>query len=299
MSTEIQEILSSSLDQLEAIPVKISDDAKLQPLLPVPQWFESLKPWCLDNFPVLECAVDEWESFWAGDSTEVPEPYGPFEEVNEFGESLALEARPLQTNAGKVVLLRHLGEQFKDLASTLQKARDHLLIHEALEKEIQKKEFLLHTIVHDLAGPLTSIKGAFHILSRQNLAREQMEKLLEIGVRQTEKQHSMIGEILDVFSAEMSTLNQVPTDSVAEPLRVSKRLKEALDSAFEAKGVTLNVIGDDSPIMGEEAKLERVISNLIENALRHVPRGATVEVSVERKDQRTVCLLYTSPSPRD
>lgn len=270
-------LLTHSLNQLEAVPIRVTGDS-FEPLCEPPNWLQQLTPWNLDEFPVLECTLEDFEAYWKGESEFLT--CGPWEQDGKDGQSYHLEAQPLPPEAGEIILLRKLGAQHQELTSTLQKARDHLLVHEALEREINKKEFLLHTIVHDLAGPLTSIRGAFHILSRQNLAREQMVKLLEIGVRQTEKQHSMIREILDVFSAEMGALNKLPPDSVARPLQVALRLKEALDSAFEAKGVTLQAEGVDLEVVGDEQKLERVISNLIENALRHVPRGSKVAVSV-------------------
>ena len=273
-------MLQAALLSMDVIPVNLLKNGAFEPLLSPPDWFEDLKPWELDNFPVLECAVADFEAFWSGEIQ--AETFGPWEQDTASGKSVALEATPMPSEFGRVILLKNLGEKYEQTVATLQKARDNLLVHEALEKEIKKKEFLLHTIVHDLAGPLTSIRGAFHILGRGDLPREQINKLLEIGVRQTEKQHSMIREILDVFAAEVGSLNTLPPDSYARPLQVASDLKTALGSAFEAKGVGFSCSGDDLEVVGDTTKLERVVSNLVENALRHLPRGKAVEVRVRR-----------------
>ena len=49
----------------------------------------------------------------------------------------------------------------------LQTARDSLLVHERLLKEIQKKEILLHCIIHDLSQPLTAMRGCFDVLAHE------------------------------------------------------------------------------------------------------------------------------------
>lgn len=273
-------ILQSALEQLDAVPLKIEEDNTFTPAGPTPIWLEDIRPWSLDNFPVLECAIADFEHYWSGDGE--PASFGPWEQESNQGGVVALEATPLPPELGRFILLKNLGEQYRQTVATLQKARDNLLVHEALEKEIKKKEFLLHTIVHDLAGPLTSIRGAFHILGRGDLPTEQINKLLDIGVRQTEKQHSMIREILDVFAAEVGSLNTLPPDTFANPLEISQGLKEALDSAFQAKGVRLYCEGENVSVVGDKAKLERVISNLLENALRHLSRGKEVRVCVGR-----------------
>ena len=68
-------------------------------------------------------------------------------------------------------------------------------------------------------------------------------------------------------------------------VEVAQRLQESLSTAFQAKGVNLLAEGGEVVVKGDPAKLERVISNLIENALRHVPRGSTVRVSVTPEDR--------------
>ncbi|MGE0488741.1 MAG: sensor histidine kinase [Vulcanimicrobiota bacterium] len=275
----MSQLLEASLALLDAVPLRL-EAGRLTPLVEKPDWLHLLEPLELDSLPFLECGLDEFEACWQG--LEPPQVLGPWEEHR--GEAvLALEAYPVGGKPGHLVL-RNLGQRYVEQVAVLQKAREHALIHEALEKEIRKKEFLLHSIVHDLAGPLTSIKGAYHILSRGDLKPAQVKSLLEIGLRQCDRQEKMIREILEVFAAEIQALAQAGTASLTDMQRVARRVVDGLRPAFEEGGVGLQLEAPDGAVLvvGEDSKLERVLSNLLENALRNLKPGHRVSVRLSR-----------------
>lgn len=269
--------LTASLTALGAVPVAV-EESGFRPLVEAPHWLDSIQPWDFDNFAILECVVPDFESYWE-DPNEQAVPFGPWEQEGSDG-AVALEVQPVRVPGQRVMLLRNLGKGYEEHSAILQKARDNLLVHEALEREIKKKEFLLHTIVHDLAGPLTSMKGAMHILKRQGLPSESVAELLAIGMRQADRQEKMIREILEVFAAEVDSLNDRKVETTADPLTACEGVAESLRPAFNEKGVGLSCQGTQCQVVGDDAKLERVISNLTENALRNVPEGKSVALSV-------------------
>ncbi|MDW1951158.1 sensor histidine kinase, partial [Vibrio sp. 812(2023)] len=60
---------------------------------------------------------------------------------------------------------------------------------------------------------------------------------------------------------------------------------ETMQSQFQRKGVTLNITVDEPiQVIGDKGLLERLILNLLENALRHSPSDATVSCDVKRGD---------------
>lgn len=279
----MSQLLEDSLALLDAVPLRLEADGRLTPLVPQPEWMQPLEPLELGSMPFLECAIEEFDGCWRG--LEPARVLGPWEEHR--GEAvLALEAYPV-TARPRHLVLRNLGQSYVEQVAVLQKAREHALVHEALEKEIRKKEFLLHSIVHDLAGPLTSIKGAYHILSRGDLKPAQVKSLLEIGLRQCDRQEKMIREILEVFAAEIQALAQAGTASHTNLVTVAAQVLEGLRPAFEEGGVDLRLeaCGQNALVVGEDAKLERVVSNLVENALRNLKRGQGVQVVVTSTDQ--------------
>lgn len=269
--------LRTALDALGAVPVEVHEES-FTPIAPAPAWLETLRPWDFDNFAILESIVPDYEPFWEGEE-ERASGFGPWEQEGTEG-MVPLEVQPIRLDGRRLLLLRNLGSSYHEQASVLQKARSNLLVHEALEREIKKKEFLLHTIVHDLAGPLTSMRGAMHILRRQGLPRENVEELLDIGMRQADRQGKMIREILEVFAAEVDALNERRIDTTADPMAACQAVASSLKPAFVEKGVELVCSGKSCEVVGESTKLERVVSNLAENALRNVPEGKKVSLLV-------------------
>lgn len=269
--------LLTALDALGAVPVEVQDGS-FAPLAPAPKWLEELRPWDFDNFPILESIAPDYQAFWDGEEEQAV-AFGPWEQEGTDG-MVPLEVQPLRLEGRRILLLRNLGGSYHEQAAVLQKARSNLLVHEALEREIKKKEFLLHAIVHDLAGPLTSMRGALHILRRQGLPRENVEELLDIGMRQADRQGKMIREILEVFAAEVDALNERKIDTTADPLAACQVVASSLKPAFVEKGVELVCTGESCQVVGESTKLERVVSNLAENALRNVPEGKKVSLLV-------------------
>ena len=160
------------------------------------------------------------------------------------------------------------------------------LQYERLTKEVQKKEILLHCIVHDLAGPLTGIRGAYALLASEALSAEGRE-LLELGERQVVRQEKLIQGILQVFAAEMDPLDASSLDPAHAPdaADCARAVVDGLAPAFVVNRVTLRL--DPPPdrsrtwlVVGDRSRLERVISNLVENTLRYSPPHSTVSVGL-------------------
>ena len=167
-----------------------------------------------------------------------------------------------------------------------QKGNELNLSYQRLVKEIQKKEILLHCIVHDLAGPLMGIKGGFELLANENIS-PQNRKFLEIGLRQAERQETLIREILQAFSAEVEAAKTFSArlDQAPDAARAAREVIEALSPAFALNQVKLQFATDFDPnrnwkVVGEKSRLERVFSNLIENALRYSPPNASVTIGL-------------------
>ncbi|MCI0338324.1 MAG: HAMP domain-containing histidine kinase, partial [Acidobacteria bacterium] len=173
-----------------------------------------------------------------------------------------------------------------------QKGNELNLNYNRLVKEIQKKEILLHCIVHDLAGPLMGIKGGFELLADEKIS-ERGRKYLEIGLRQAAKQETLINEILRAFSAEVESLEDFTADKAPDALRSAKDVIEALTPAFTLNQVKVQLdpnldTGKDWKVVGEKSRLDRVISNLVENALRHSSPNSIVTVGCHDEDDKVL-----------
>jgi len=152
---------------------------------------------------------------------------------------------PMQTTAlrrdGKQLLVLHSPEaQYRDQVQILQTARSAVLEHEKLLREIQKKEILLHCIIHDLSQPLSAMRGSFDCLSAESLS-EEGRKFMALGKMATQQQESMIRQIIQVFAADLQATTDAEKGANHAPdlLACARNAITWLSPAFAAKRVNL------------------------------------------------------------
>jgi signal transduction histidine kinase len=234
-----------------------------------------------DSMPFIDNFLADAEEFWNSRSEGRAES-GAWIEKGAGGSEHALEASAVWLAGRKMLLIQNPQQRYDERVEVLQTARDSLLEHEKLLREIQKKEILLHCIVHDLSQPLTAIRGSLSLLKLQSTAPE-FKEVLEIAERQSEKQEIMIRGILEAFSAELAAQQAVESDPNKAPdlARCAEKTVEAFRTAFQERGARIALspeldLGGMWRVRGEESRLSRIFGNLVENALRHSPAGSTV-----------------------
>ena len=139
-----------------------------------------------------------------------------------------------------MLILRNLSANFAEQQQWFQTARDSLLIHEQLLSEIQKKEILLHCIVHDLSQPLSAMSGCFNLLSLEHLPAG-LRKLVETGQSESQRQELMIRGILSAFSGDLLVQQSTSDKGAAAPnlATCAQRAIEEFSSAFTDKNIHL------------------------------------------------------------
>lgn len=261
----------------------------------VPPWFVNLYQDALQQnilmpvkkIPFLENFLIDAEYFWQGNETE-PLKSGIWSEIDTSGNECYLEATAVRLEDRKLLLISLLSTEYEEKHSLIQQGRENSLIHYRLFKEIQKKEILIHCLVHDLAGELTAINYCFQLLELQNLTSKGRE-YVEIGKKQTVKQELLIQEILNAFSADLRSWENVALDLEApDILGCTMEVVDAFLPTFILNKMNLQLILsadiiENWKVVGDKIRLERVISNLIENAFRHSSPESTVTVSLEEE----------------
>ncbi len=241
-----------------------------------------------DTMPFLDDFLTDAEQFWAS-STEGSIESGAWIGKGMSGRDIALEASALWLAGKRILFLRNPQEQYDEQVELLQKARNGLLEHDRLLREVQKKEILLHCIIHDLAQPLTAMRGCFSALALGQLPPN-LEELVDIGQRQTEKQEAMIREILEAFSAELTAQQGFHTDAEHAPDLAACAMEVVRDfsAAFAEHGARIEVdphldLSREWRVVGDASRLRRIYANLVENALRFTPSGSAVTLRVDEE----------------
>jgi signal transduction histidine kinase/CheY-like chemotaxis protein len=260
-----------------------------------PRWFQEVwgrEAACGDilalagRWPFLEAFLSEAEGHWDSHS-EALLASGAWMEKDALGREIPLEARAWCVEGRRILSIQNPQEEFQNRTRVLQTARDSLLVHERLLKEIQSKEILLHCIIHDLSQPLSAMRGCFDVLARES-GTPGLRRLIELGRQQSERQDSMIREILQAFAADINSARGVGDVAQASPdlLACAEETVAAFGPVLGSQGASIRLdpqVDRRVPwnVNGERSRLVRVFSNLIENAVRHAPKGSMVTVGLK------------------
>ena len=140
---------------------------------------------------------------------------------------------------------------------------------EGLSKE---KDAFLAVLTHDMRTPLTSIKGYGSILRDRELDRSQQEHIAKVILRSQDTLLDIVNNLLEI--GKMQSGNPVLLERSSFDLALLvKGAAESLEALAMEKRITLNYDPVPSPveITADDKKIQRVITNLISNAIKYTP----------------------------
>jgi signal transduction histidine kinase len=148
---------------------------------------------------------------------------------------------------------------------------------------VQLREEFYHGIVHDLRGPLTSIDGFTTIMQsrRGKMSPQQEDQYLGYVRQSAQRMRQLVADILDTAKIESGTmelkLQPVAAADFAERVKGLYALQEeslGLKLSFDATGAP------PQPLRCDRNLIERVIVNLVGNAVKFTPKGGAVALRV-------------------
>jgi two-component system phosphate regulon sensor histidine kinase PhoR len=153
----------------------------------------------------------------------------------------------------------------------------------------QMREEYVHAISHDLRAPLTIILGQAQVLQRAaaRLSSAGLEKRsAEAIVTSARRMRAMIQDLVDAARIETG---QLKID--ARPLDMRAFLLDLRERMSEVGGAErISVAAPESlpPVLADADRLERILMNLLTNALKYSAPGTPVTVSVTLRDRELV-----------
>jgi NtrC-family two-component system sensor histidine kinase KinB len=145
------------------------------------------------------------------------------------------------------------------------------------------RENLTNMIVHDLRSPVGTISNSLQLLSRLvgDAESDQAVQLVDIAARATQRLMNLVDSLLDISRLEAG---QELTDR--HPVSIKVLIQSAVDQlALYAQRKQMRLIvqyPDHLPvILADGGMIERVLVNLINNALKFTPSGGEVSIAVE------------------
>jgi signal transduction histidine kinase len=235
-----------------------------------------------DLFPFLEVFLPGCEQAWQTDGERIDSE--SWTQVGADGEEIHLEATALRVAARPLLVITRNDRMFEQQQLVLQKARELSLAHVNLTRELERRDVLVHCIVHDLASPLHSILGTLSLMLEdpRTPPGPWVKNAFDAAIRQ----RHLIQDILEVFASEHGAMQSVPDDPDGSPEldRVLDEVTTELQPIARRRSLTVispPPAGGGIRIVGEASRLHRVLGNLLHNALKHSPTGGTVTLGVQ------------------
>ena len=190
--------------------------------------------------------------------------------------------------------------------------REHLRVREqdALERErlyaaeqharaqaeaaLRTRDEFLSIAAHELKTPLTTLMGNIDLIQRRTRRdgglSERDTRSIGVATQQARRLKHMIDSLLDLSRLELGQLNIDP-----QPLdlgQLARRVVDEVQPGLLQHSIICRTPDTAVMIDGDEIRLEQVIQNLLQNAVRYSPNGGKIELLVAADERAALALLH-------
>ncbi len=203
---------------------------------------------------------------------------------------VSLTVSPLRAPNGEIIgaskIVRDITERNRMAAEREQLLRNERTARMEAERANRIKDDFVAMVSHELRTPLNAILGWTDLLKASKGDREMFDHGLDVIARNTRLQAQLISDLLDVSRIVSGKLG---LDLVRVDLQeILRNSVETLQAAASARTIALTTQIDSAPMatIGDAARLQQIIWNLISNAIKFTPPGGKIIVDMRRVDDR-------------
>jgi signal transduction histidine kinase len=174
--------------------------------------------------------------------------------------------------------VKQVGDMFNEMAEILTDNIEKLKAVENLRRE------LIANVSHDLRTPISIIHGYMETLQMKGdqLPVEDRQRYFNIVLESTEKLQKLVSELFELSKLEA---NQVQPKK--EPFSISELVSDISSSyriIAKDKGIaiTTDLVEDLPPVLADISLIERVMQNLLDNALKFTPSGGRIHIKTNQ-----------------
>jgi len=174
--------------------------------------------------------------------------------------------------------ISRLGMNFNAMAERLQKREERFA-----ELDRLKSEFV-STVSHELRTPLTTIKALTRLLMREGLDETKRREYVETISVECDRQIDLVLNLLDLSRIEGGVL-RVTHERVDVQEVISSVVKSETRSAEKRRhDLRFDPNVAVAPVCADPKELRRVLSNIVENAIKYTPDGGSIVLSAIQQD---------------
>jgi len=174
-------------------------------------------------------------------------------------------------------------DEVSHLALTLNRMLDRI------ESSMHQLHTITDSLAHDLRSPLTAIRGKLEMTLSASTQGDQAEPIVS-AIEELDRLTDFLNKSLDVAEAKADALrlNRVEVD-LDELLRI---MIELYEPSMSEKGLQIRLhSGGPLTIEADAALIHRMIANLFDNELKHLPTACTVSLRLSAEDEAALLIL--------
>lgn len=163
--------------------------------------------------------------------------------------------------------------------------------------EAMKEEFF-QAAAHDLRAPLFAVQGYLRLLKKSLVPDERQQGWIEAIDHSCERLTALVKDVLD--SARMDSGQLKLESGEIQPESLLRRVKRLFQPMADERGIKIEMrIADNAPphFFADERLIDRLMHNLLANALKFTPRGGTVTIEASAAGSDRVELVVSDTGP--
>jgi two-component system, OmpR family, sensor kinase len=166
---------------------------------------------------------------------------------------------------------------------------------ERLNRSFEQQRRFMADASHELRSPVSIIRGEAEVALSQARSPREYRESLAISLEEARRLSQIVDDLLTLARADAGQYPLHPRDFYLEEL-AGDCLRSARSMAA-ARGITLHYEPDgEMPIHADQGLLQRLVMNLLDNAIKYTPAAGTVHVACERSGEEYALTVRDSGS---
>lgn len=208
----------------------------------------------------------------------------PLYELNEVAGKMKAGDFSQRANISSGDEIGQLGESFN-------------LMAESMENTDKNRRELISNISHELRSPITSIRGFIAGILDGIIPKDKENYYLNLVYEEIQRLTRLINDLLDLSALETGKVSMNITEvELNEIIRVSLIKFETKINDKKLK-IDITLDSEHLYVAGDRDRLIQVVTNLLDNAIKHCTEEGNIEVSTKVKGKKVTVSIYNDGTP--